>query len=386
MDILEFNEYVNQIIIDEKAAENVLKKYHFLKKVNKSKRIVDVNNQEKFIALLKKLSRWITNINFSYENFHSMNLNKMRFHDCTFIEANFENAELDVIEFHSCNLDYASFCNAVMECACFQKCSCRKTDFSKAHLMAAYIQESDWSEADVSGVNLLEVEAQKWKIDGMIVNENTAIGEGEFYEVNWSKMNVSRLNISLNQVKYFLQSTNGGRDLQVYDDYTPSLIQKREDAILKALCDEYEQKEMAEYEVYCEDKNLIFLSYASEQEEIVRGFYDGEKTKYHLWMDIELVREDELKIQIDRMLNICKTAVIFLSKEYLVKAWTRYELWRLLEEKKNRNIEIVIVQLTKGFEDTLKQYWSTESFFIVRNIKELGDWIHVNEAVANEGG
>lgn len=178
MDVIEFNEYISQIVVNEESAEDVLNNYSILKKLNKMKGIIDANNKEKFIVLLKKSSCQVTDMDFSYENFEGVDLNDMQFHNCTFIETNFENADLDVIEFHSCDLDYASFCNAVMDCACFQKCSCRKTDFSKAHLMAAYIKESDWSEANISGVNLIEVEAHQWEINGMVVNENTAIGEG----------------------------------------------------------------------------------------------------------------------------------------------------------------------------------------------------------------
>lgn len=374
---MKFNEYISKTIVNEKSAEDLLKNYTILKEMHKNVKILNANNREKFIALLKKLGQWVTGMDFSYENFQGMDLSDIKFSNCVFLETNFEKAELDVIEFHSCILDDAMFCSAVMECACFQRCSCRKTDFSTAHLMATYIHESDWSEANISGANLIEVEAHKWKIDGMIVNDKTAIIEGEFYDVNWSKVNVSHLNISLDQVKYFLQSTNGVNYLQVYENYKPSPMQKREDAILRALWEEHEQnviEESNKYQInsgFQTNKDLTFLSYASEQKDMVRGFYESEKNKYHLWMDIELVIGKELKKQIDNKLRSCKIAIIFLSKEYMIKAWTRYEFRRLLEEKKKRNIKIITLQLTAGLEDVMEQYWSEEAFIVVKDIEEI---------------
>ena len=177
-----------------------------------------------------------------------------------------------------------------------------------------------------------------------------------------------------------MQSTNGGKYLQVYEDYIPSSLQKKENAILKALWDEYEQHKMDGAEVYQLEDGLVFLSYASEQEKIVREFYEAEKNKHKLWMDIELIKKAELKLQVDRILNSCVMAVIFLSKEYLIKAWTRYEFLRLLEEKEKRNIKIIIVPLTAGVEDVITQYCSMNSSICVKDIGELSDWLSIEQS------
>ena len=195
----------------------------------------------------------------------------------------------------------------------------------------------------------------------MILNENTAIIEGKFYNVDWSKTNVSRLNISIDQVKYFLQSANGGKYLQVYDNYKISSLQQREDAILESLLNENQNDIIEEDTAFGSD--LIFLSYASEQENIVRRFYESGKGSCNLWMDLELVKEEKLKGQVEKVLLNCTEAVIFLSKEYLIKAWTRYEFFRLIDERNKRGIKIIVAMLDGiGLETEILRVIEQENF------------------------
>lgn len=154
----------------------------------------------------------------------------------------------------------------------FLNCKCWDTDFSKAHLMASSIIESDWTRADVSGANLLEIQASDWIIDEMVIDENTAVNDGEFENVDWSVLDVSKLNISLGQVKYFLQCANGGKYLQVYEDYKISAVEKRENTILQELWNTYEENILVMDKISVRN-DLIFFSYASEQEEFVKEIY-----------------------------------------------------------------------------------------------------------------
>lgn len=343
MTVLELNEKIMVADISTEVAADILEDYKILKSQNRQVQIICVENKEKFVDLIKTSGKNIINIDFSKENFNTVDFSEMVFISCCFEFACFEGCNMDAIEFQLCNINQTSFHGAFMECAAFMGCSCIEADFSNTHLMAAYISDSDWTGANVSGANLIEIEAHNWKIDAMILNENTAIIEGEFYNVDWSKTNVSRLNISIDQVKYFLQSANGGKYLQVYDNYKISSIQQREDAILESLLNEYKNDIIEEGTEFGSD--LIFLSYASEQENIVRTFYENEKGNCNLWMDLELVKEEKLKGQVENILLNCTKAVIFLSKEYLIKAWTRYEFFRLIEERNRRGIKIIVAML-----------------------------------------
>jgi len=223
----------------------------------------------------------------------------------------------------------------------------------------------------VKGTNLIEVEAHKWIIDGMIIDENTAVIEGEFYETDWSKTDVSSLSISLNQVAYFLQCTNGGKYLKVYGDYKESRIRERENAIFEALCVEYKKSFPKEDMEAQEIENSIFLSYASEQEEIVKKFYNLNKEDFNFWMDIELVKIDKLINQIENKLKTCKVAIVFLSKEYLIKGWPRYEFFRFVEERKTRSLELIIINLQKDLDNQILENFKKENFTIVENFDEL---------------
>lgn len=361
MTVLGLNEKIMVADISTEMAADILEDYKTLKSQNGQTQIICVENKEKFIDLIKISGKIIKNIDFSKENFNSVDFSDMVFIGCCFEFARFDGCNMDAIEFQLCNINQTSFHGAFMECAAFMECSCIKADFSNTHLMAVYISDSNWTGANVSGANLIEIEAHNWKIDEMILNENTAIIEGKFYNVDWSKTNVSRLNISIDQVKYFLQSANGGKYLQVYDNYKISSLQQREDAILESLLNENQNDIIEEDTAFGSD--LIFLSYASEQENIVRRFYESGKGSCNLWMDLELVKEEKLKGQVEKVLLNCTEAVIFLSKEYLIKAWTRYEFFRLIDERNKRGIKIIVAMLDGiGLETEILRVIEQENF------------------------
>ena len=373
MNIEEFNKKITNAIIGKESAEEILSEFNLLKKQeeNKIRPIIYTKNKEKFNALLKELKQEIKSIDFSREDLSNLDLDDMVFIECIFEETIFDGSTMDAVEFMDCFMIKASFNKCLLECACFIGCDCKGANFTKAHLMAIYIEESDWSKANVNGANLIEVEAHSWIIDGLVIDKNTAIIEGEFYETDWSKTDVSGLSISLNQVEHFLQCTNGGKYLSVYEDYKLSSMQEKENALFKVLFDDYNNALAGRNVENPEAENSIFFSYASEQEAIIRDFYDSNKGEFNFWMDIELVKEDKLKKQIENELEICKVAIVFLSKEYLIKAWTRYEFFRLIEERKIRSLKIIIINLQKNLDNQILEDFKKEDCTIVENFNEL---------------
>lgn len=369
MNVAELNQKIETAEKTAEMAEAILAAYMLLKDQNRENSVIYACNKNKFIDLIRTRKAIIKNVDFSKENFCFTDFSNLSFLDCYFEFTSFEGCNMDAIKFRRCDISNSHFHGAFMECAAFIGCKCIATDFSNAHLLAAYICDSDWTEANVGGSNLLEIEAHNWTIDGMILNETTAILKGEFYDVDWSKTNVSNLNISIEQVRYFLQSANGGKYLRVYDNYQLSSIQQREDAILESLLSECQSDMMREKTNLGPD--LIFFSYAFEQKNIVKSFYETWKEQKNLWMDLKLTKEEKLKEQLENVLVNCNMAVVFLSKEYLIKAWTRYEFIRLLQEQRERGIPIIIVVLSEvDFKSEILQIVEQEKITI-SNLDDL---------------
>lgn len=373
MGIVEYNNFLNSVEVAEESAAQAMEAFRNLKKEYPDIAIIETANKEKFLALLKTEGQVHENYTMSKEDLSNLDFSDFIFEGCRFEHTDFNNSNMDAIEFSSCCLDYAVFHKAFMECSCFRDCSCVETDFSNTHLLASYIEDSDWRKANVSGANLLEIEAHDWNVEDMIIDKNTSVGEGEFTNVEWSKTNVASLNISLNQVKYFLQSTNGGKFLNVYINYERSSFEQREDAILEALL-ETKKEYLESCSVNRSKESLTFISYASEQENIVKEFYDTQKSKFQLWMDTELIKHEQLRMQLENVISSCSKAAIFLSKEYMVKAWTRYEFYRLIEESHSRDLDIFILTESTEVKELVKDRIEKESN--IRLIDTIDELIH----------
>ena len=373
-DVTEFNDVLGETEISEKTAANMKKTFHKLKIANQDKAIIEASNKVKFVTIMKMVGQKHEKYNLSKEDLSNLDFSDFIFSDCNFEYTNFQNSNMDAVEFTYCCLDHAVFHKAMMECACFRHCSCREADFSDSHLLASYMEDSDWGKANVCGANMLEIEAHNWNVEDMVINKNTSVGEGEFSNVEWSKTNVTNLNISLDQVKYFLQSTNGGKFLNVYTNYKKSSFEQKEDAILEALLNDkdiYMENAAGKYT----KEPLIFISYASEQESVVKDFYNTQKNNFPLWMDIELKKQEQLMTQVETIINSCSKAVIFLSKEYIVKAWTRYELYRLFEESRKRELKIYLLIVSYEAAGLAGDMLKKESSIIV--IDTLDELIHI---------
>lgn len=312
----------------------------------------------------------VQNLDLSNIDLSEIEYDDLHFINCNFKNANFKSAKLDSVCFDGCILDCANFENAVMECAFIVNCSCIETNFSKAHLLASRIESSNFTKANVSGANLLEVLGIDWNVADMIVNENTAVNDGEFQNVNWWQTDVTRLNISIEQVKWFLECATGGTKLNTYTDFKRASSQKVEDKLLSELWDLHQSS--ANNFTPPPQRRSTFISYASENKNLPEHFYSENSHKYPLWIDDSLNGSLKLNEQIDTLISSCTSVIIYLSKEYLQKAWTRYELMRIIEEKKARNIPVIVYKIDSSqdvFE--LFQSYLTDLFAIVDNATNL---------------
>ena len=77
----------------------------------------------------------------------------------------------------------------------------------------------------------------------------------------------------------------------------------------------------------------------------------------------------------ETIINSCSKAVIFLSKEYIVKAWTRYELYRLFEESRKRELKIYLLIVSSEAAGLAGDMLKKESSIIV--IDTLDELIHI---------
>lgn len=81
-------------------------------------------------------------------------------------------------------------------------------------------------------------------------------------------------------------------------------------------------------------KSDVFISYASEDKQFVTELVGGLKSHgVNVWYDdFELKVGDKLLEKIDLGLNNSKYGILFVSKNYLKKGWTKYEMDRLVRQ------------------------------------------------------
>lgn len=342
-------------------AEQLIADYMEVKSLHGNEKCIFTENVVTFVRILKHCMEEIAKkdknggieeIDLSYEDFSKQDfsfsgikdsdVNEMVFYNGKFKGTDFSGANLDAISFYMCDLSDAIFAKAFMECSYFGVCNMIRCNMDGAHLMASVIEECNWADASVRGTNLLEITAKKVTVAGLHMDERTAVNDADFDEFDWSSINVSGLSISVNQVKYFNECANGGNKIEVYD---PKFIKLEkgsrdvENAILDSILEQYTAWNSTDGE-----EIEVFISYACPNEkdlacQIYEQIREADKS---VWMDIMLEKEKKLNEQLEYVLRSCKEAIILLSETYKEKAWTRYEIIRLCEESKKRNLNITI--------------------------------------------
>lgn len=92
--------------------------------------------------------------------------------------------------------------------------------------------------------------------------------------------------------------------------------------------------------------------------------------EYRVWIDDSyLDYGDKLRNSIESIIKKCKIAIVFFSENYVRKGWTRYELDRLLEEYTERNLIVILVDMTNGtneFESYVKLKQNIDNQYIYK--------------------
>lgn len=373
----------NLIKIDEENINKYFQEYKKIKKKHKKDSCLSRDDTKKLVLMLNYNKEFykgeIYDLDLSYLDLSGSNLESMKFINCNFKFSNLKNSYLDAIEFYDCNLDNASFNSSFMECSYFDNCSLKKSAFEKVHLLASVFNDCDLTKSNFSGSNLIEMEGYNLNVTDLIVDDNTAINNGTFENVEWSKTNVSRLNISLDQVKYFFDCIKGIKEIQHFEfDYQKPNFNKIQDNIFKELVNY--KSDINETPNHSDvPSNSVFISFASEQKNsIVMPLHKLLKSNYNVWFDEDLDNNSKLKEQIDSEISKCKIAIVILTKEYLVRGWTRYELVKILDRLKKHNCKVVIYSksialinlLNKSYLNELDNSQS-ENIIKVRSINKL---------------
>lgn len=362
MTIEQWNSYIiNLECIKDYNLKQLIEDYMEIKKAHRKEKCIYQDSITIFIRILKQRmielasldeNAGIENIDLSYEDFTNQDfsfpgesasdVNEMVFINGNFEYTNFTGANLDAISFYRCNLSNTLFMKAFLECAYFVMCNMTGCNMDRAHMLASYIDDCIWTNASVRGTNLLEITAKKVAVTGLNIDDKTSINDADFDTFDWSAVNVSGLSISIDQVKYFNECANGGNRIKVYN----SELEKHakgskvvEETILDSILEQY-----TTWKCSGSERIEVFISYAcpNEKELASQIFHQVHENGKSVWMDTMLEKEKKLNEQLEYVLQSCQEAIILLSEVYKVKAWTRYEMIRLSEESKKRDLRITI--------------------------------------------
>jgi uncharacterized protein YjbI with pentapeptide repeats len=341
-----FNQYVETMYISKDKLDEFWLQYKTQKENVKNESLIKFKNRKIFASVLRLHGKYfgemneIRGIDFSFVNLSHTDLSNLIFIDCNFESALLNASILGLGTFENCNLKNTIFSNTHLESVQFFDCNLNKSNFDRAHLVDAYFENCDLTGTSFKGTNLLEFEAKDTIIQEIIIDNNTSINLGKFENVDWSKVDVSYLNISIEQTKYFLNCSKGLSKTQVYDkNYSVSDSQIIQDAIYNDLCN----KKLTDAKLHSNLNLDVFISYAREKEEHASSLAKTLESKYNVWWDHLLEENDMLNDVVSQVIDECKIAIVLMSKEYLMKGWTRYELFELLRKAKNTQFKLIVL-------------------------------------------
>jgi len=349
-------------LYDEKLVRTFLNLWKIVRAVSPNDSPIADENKDIFSCILKRVS--ITNenlkianlyeLNLSYMDFSKTDLSETHFFDVNFSNCNFTSANLDSITWSGSNLADSDFESAFMECANLEDCDCQRASFKKAHLLSSVVSGANFSYVNLENANFMECDADRIKIKGMKINNKTAFNQTDLRYVDWEGLDISGLSINEDDVNHFWEIVNYTRNTILYDYKFKKLEnQEVQDVIYKKLrssADKYLSQTRMNTNV-----PDIFISYASEQKceyafPIYHELSDIKENgirKHSIWIDEQqLTIGDKLRQSIESVLKYCKLVIVVFSDSYSTKGWTRYELYRIIQEYKERNLQIVILNLT----------------------------------------
>jgi len=180
----------------------------------------------------------------------------------------------------------------------------------------------------------------------MKVNNKTSFKDTSLHEVEWYDVDISGLSIGEDDVNYFWEVVSCTRNTLIYDAKFAQITDKNKQNILYREL----KKSSAQYLKNNELNAIaydIFISYASEEKDIYAlPLYRllHQENRHSVWLDAgQLTESAKLRLSIESVLSRCNLVIIILSDNYLYKGWTRYELYRTIEECRKRKLQVIIL-------------------------------------------
>jgi hypothetical protein len=205
----------------------------------------------------------------------------------------------------------------------------------------------------------MECDADRIIVKKLRINDHTAVNQTDFRYVDWEDVDISGLSISEDQISHFWEIVNYTRNTILYDAKFGKLDQSQvQDVIFKEL-----KAPSSEYLVQTKLADTgfdIFISYAAEEKQsyafpVYRAIRKL-SIAYGVWIDAENLKiGDKLRKEIESVIRYSKLIIIIYSDHYARKGWTRYELYRILQESKERKVKVITIHIGEG-ESTLDDY------------------------------
>lgn len=333
------------------------------KALNPEVNLIVSENKKKFSILLKEISKvnargnvnMLAGLDLSYCDFSKEDLSETIFNNVKMIYCNFQNAYLDTIDLSKSDLSYSKFDYAFMECSYLDYSNCTNVSFAHVHLRSSVVSGANFTNVSLENTNFMECDADRLVVNGLKIDDHTAVNNTDFSYVNWENIDISGIAISDDQISYFWEVVNCTRNTVLYDSKFNKLDNKNiQDVIYKELSKS--SKDYLNKMKLSEEKSDVFISYAAE-EKGAQAMPMAKKLKkvcqkYDVWIDDPyLTLGDKLRNSIESVIRQCKIAFVFFSENYARKGWTRYELDRLLEEYMERDLRIILIDMTDGTRD-----------------------------------
>lgn len=323
-------------------------------------------NQEKKIASFKGLD-------LSYMDFSNENLDETCFYYVNFSHCNFKNASLDAISWSGSDISECDFSDAFLECAHLEDCNCRKAIFKRTHLLASVVSGADFSDASLENCNFMECDADRIKVKGLKIDDNTAFNDTDFRYVDWEDIDISEVSSCNYQLDNLGEKFNCTSDTILYNSKFEKLDNIQiQDAIYKKL--------MESKRLFLSIAHLatnvpdIFITYASEELiDIARPLYyliaNSEKVKKTVWLDANYYPlGNKLRYTVESVISYCKAALVIFSDSYKRKGWPKYEWNRVLEEHEKRKIPLIVLDMctVEKFSKELETLCKEENLYYIK--------------------
>lgn len=344
-----------------------------------------------FFSSFSRTSEVLTaNMNLAFMDFSETDLSGVKFYSVDFTQTNFYNANLDAISLNKSILINANFNSAFMEVSGIVDCDCSGASFSNAHLLSSVIIRSNLYCVDFRQTNFMECDVVDTNLASAKFNKGTAINSSVFDNSDLSQTDITEISISTEQMKYFWENTTGVKSVKVYRDGFEALSEDEYQTELYEMLSQSIDEYLLQNK-FPKDSIDVFISHATlEKSELAMPIYEYlVNVGYSCWIDNYEIEPNKLRKSIEAVIQNCQSAIVILSDIYKARAWTRYELLRLVQESKRRKINVIIIAYSltdiKNCPDEFKRLVASSDKVSDDFLERLKLLLKHNESTINQG-